>query len=304
MENTSTSNRNKIFVLLIAFLVIVIGVLIWQYIELKNSVEREVAEKVQHIEEKQALNKELESLMNDYDGLKSDNVQLQSEIDNKKVQIEELLKEAEKYKGDRAQLLKLQKETKTLRQIMKGYVRTIDSLNTLNIALKAENQMVKQELGQEKSKVNELNKVKENLSGQVKIASILECSDITVEAIFLRSSGKEVDTRRANKAEKIKSCFTIRENKVTPRGKKTFFIQIIGPDGNVLLEADAGDNKFNFEGQTGYFSVKKVVDYEGVLVSYCAYYNVPNGKKLSEGIYRLDLFESEAKIATTSLNLK
>lgn len=297
------NNKNKLFVLLIAFLTIVIGILIWQYIELKRSIDVEVAEKVQHIEEKQALNNELENLMEEYETLQSDNGQLQSEIDDKKVQIEKLLEEAKKYQGDRAMLNKLQKETQTLRTIMKGYVRTIDSLNTLNIALREENSLVKAELGTQKNKYNDLSKEKDNLSGKVKLASQLETTEVLAQAVFYRSGGKEVDTRKAKKAEKFKCCFTVRENKVTPLGNKTFYMRITSPEGKVLAEGADESFTFSFEGTKGLFSAKKTAEYQGQLMSVCLLYNLKDNEK-AEGKYIVEVFESEAKIGRTTFELK
>ena len=67
---------------------------------------------------------------------------MQLDIDAKRERIEELIKEAAKHKGDATIISKLKKETQTLRSIMQSYVRTIDSLNTLNQTLEAEKKTV------------------------------------------------------------------------------------------------------------------------------------------------------------------
>ena len=71
-----------------------------------------------------------------YDTLQTENTVLMAEMAAQKSQIEDLLK---KVKDKDWSVSKLKKETNTLREIMKGYVVTIDSLNQLNQALMAEN---------------------------------------------------------------------------------------------------------------------------------------------------------------------
>ena len=74
-------------------------------------------------------------LQKDYGNLQTNDKALQAEIDAKKAEITQLLEDAEKHKGDAYIISKLRKETESLRQIMRGYVRTIDSLGTLNKTL-------------------------------------------------------------------------------------------------------------------------------------------------------------------------
>ncbi|HWY33750.1 MAG TPA: hypothetical protein VNX68_03840, partial [Nitrosopumilaceae archaeon] len=103
---------------------------------LLNQEKDKVAEQVEIVKtvyvERDNVKNELLSLKEEYETLHTRDKKLQAEIDEKKLQIEQLLKEAEKHKGDAYVIAKLRKETETLRQIMKGYIHTIDSLNTLN----------------------------------------------------------------------------------------------------------------------------------------------------------------------------
>ena len=130
--------------------------------EKENGVrERVITEKV--VVEKDNIQADLLALQKDYATLQTNDAAMQKDIDEKRAKIEELIKEAAKHKGDARIIAQLKKETETLREIMKGYVRTIDSLNTLNQTLVAEKKTVLKQLGTEKEKQQTLIKEKEEL---------------------------------------------------------------------------------------------------------------------------------------------
>jgi len=105
---------------------------IFLYLKYKNEVSQTTAQteiiKTVYVERDNIKN-DLVKLKDEYASLQTNDAKLQAEIDEKRTQIEKLLKEAEKHKNDAYYISKLKKETETLREIMKGYVRTIDSLN-------------------------------------------------------------------------------------------------------------------------------------------------------------------------------
>lgn len=304
-KNQKQNNIIKFLVLIIALLTITCGVLIWQFIEQNKVIKTEVAEKQEVMEEKDAVTQELENLMRDFESLQTNNKELQAEIDQQKEKIAQLLEEVEKYKGNTAMMLKYKKETETLRKIMQGYVVTIDSLNQLNIKLNNENTQVKEELSTQKIKYQELNKEKENLSQTVAKASLLSALNIKAIGVSVKSSGKENETNRAKKAEKIKVCFDVLENNIRKPGPITIYIRIITPDGKILSEGADESYMFTYDGGIkGVYSAKKTVDYNNQLMTICAYYNAKDSDKLPEGKYVVDLFLDETRIGTTNFELK
>jgi hypothetical protein len=63
----------------------------------------------------------------------------------------------------------------------------------------------------------------------------------------MRNNGKQVETDRAKKAEMVKCCFTLGENKVTSAGDKVLYMRVISPDGKVLPSTES-NNRFKFNG--------------------------------------------------------
>jgi coenzyme F420-reducing hydrogenase delta subunit len=303
-QEQKKSTTNKLLVLIIAVLTVFCGILVWQYIELTKAVKVEVAEKVEVTEEKDALSQELENMLMEYENLQSDNGTLQAEMDQQKEKIEELLKEVAKHKGNTNLMVKYKKETETLRKIMHNYVQTIDSLNTANKMLQNENMQVKGELSAKNMKYNELDQERSKLAERVENASILHALNIQASGILAKSSGKETETNRAKKSEKIKVCFTLGENKIAPKGERTVFVRILSPEGKVLAEGADDSYMFTFDGVRGLYSAKRVVEYQNELITGCAYFTVKSGEILPEGKYIAEIYADKAKIGTTSFDLK
>ena len=298
------SNVNKILVLIIALLTIFCGVLLWQFLEQKKTTTVEVAEKQKVIEEKDALSVELENMLQEYESLKSDNTAIQAELDQQKQQIERLLADVEKHKGNAVMMAKYKKETVTLRSIMQNYVVTIDSLNTLNQNLNQENVKVRGELGQQQTRYEELNKEKESLTKTVAVASQLDALSPNAAGVYYKSNGKEIETNKAKKAEKIKVCFTLSENKIAKKGPKDIYVRIISPDGKILAEGADESYMFTYDGIRGVYSAKKTMDYNNEQITGCTSFKIKEGANFPEGKYIAEIYADEANIGTVSFEMK
>ena len=167
---------------------ILIGYIIYQHFNTQNLIE----EKVQLGIENNEVQSELERLQIQFDTMMTSNDTLQAKIYAQRQKIEEMLVEIKKHKGDAWTIRKLKKETETLRTIMVGYLHTIDSLNTLNIALTEENTEIKGALAEEKKQSKSLLKKTEDLSKVVTKGSKLQALDLWAQAIKIRSNGKQM----------------------------------------------------------------------------------------------------------------
>ena len=161
----------------------------------------------------------------------------------------------------------------TLRSIMQSYVRTIDSLNTLNQTLVAEKKTVLKQLGSEKEKQSVLIKEKDELKSTIAKGSILSCFNISAKAVLYKRGGKkESETNKARKTEKIKVSFSLGENKIAKAGEKTIYVRIMTPDGKELAKSYDDNCRFNFNQSSGYFAGRETLNYANAElngVTYC-----------------------------------
>ena len=238
------------------------GILVYMF----NQEKQIIIQKEQIIKtvfvERDNVKKDLLTLKTDFEGLHTTNKKIQADIDEKKAQIEELIKEAEKHKGDASIIARLRKETETLRQIMQGYVHTIDSLNTLNKKLIVEKNEVIKKLDEEKNKSTQLTKDKSSLQTTIDKASLLSCYAISAQGIDIKKGGKkQIVTTKAKKTDAIRVSYSLGENKLSKPGSKDVYVRIMTPDGKELAKSYDDNYKFKFDGSVGYYAGKTTIDY-------------------------------------------
>ncbi|MDI9340159.1 MAG: hypothetical protein QM534_06250 [Sediminibacterium sp.] len=273
-ENEQASKkRYGLFWVIITLLVGTNAFTLWLWIKEKNKVADQIVVTKEVIVERDNVKADLLALQKEYETLETSDEALKTEIEEKKLKIAELIQEAEKHKGDAYIISKLRKETETLRAIMKGYVRTIDSLGVLNQALVAEKKQVLKELDDEKTKGDELKREKEELKSTIAKGSILTCFNVSAKGVKFKSGGKkESETNRAKRVEKIKVQFSLGENKIAKAGEKTVYIRIMTPDGKEMAKGYDDNYRFTFGKSSGYFAGKETVNYantEITAVTYC-----------------------------------
>lgn len=272
-ENEKSSKKRGLLFWIIIGLTTTNVITIWLLVNEKSKVANTITISEKILVEKNTVEVDLLDLQKDYQNLQTNDAAMQLDIDAKRERIEELIKEAAKHKGDATIISKLKKETQTLRSIMQSYVRTIDSLNTLNQTLVAEKKTVLKQLGSEKEKQSILIKEKDELKSTIAKGSILSCFNISAKAVLYKRGGKkESETNKARKTEKIKVSFSLGENKIAKAGEKTIYVRIMTPDGKELAKSYDDNCRFNFNQSSGYFAGKETLNYanaELIGVTYC-----------------------------------
>lgn len=294
-------NNDKIYLSIIAVLSVVCAVLSWQLIESQTSyqnvsIQRDSAEK-----ERNELKDELTGMLKQYDKLKTDNKEITAEMQAQQEQIKGLLAQIESNKGNLTLISKFRKEVTTLRVVMRTYVVTIDSLNTVNQLLFTENTQVKSELGDVKNKAQELEGKNQEMNGIIAKASVLKTYGLTISALRMRTNGKPQETDRANKTEIFRSCFKLGENNTAQAGSRTIYLRVLKPDGSVIV-GNGGGESIVVSGNNLVTSAKRDIEYKNQEQDMCIYANSPAG--LLPGNYTLQLYESGTKIGSSNISLK
>jgi hypothetical protein len=230
-------------------------------------------------EEKDSLANELRRISFAFDTLKTNNDTLNANLARDKEKIVQIL---EINESNVRLIRQYKKEIKTMREIMKSYIVQIDSLNTRNKILVAENSEIRQEIKQVKSTNTELSKVKDELSSKVEVASVIQAKDIT--AVPLNKKRKE--TNRISLLDKLRICFTLRENPIAKAGPKTVYLRVIRPDSLVI--ATSPDNLFDVKKNKIIYSASREVDYMNQDVDMCIF--LDNTGDFIVGNYSAELY--------------
>jgi hypothetical protein len=272
---------------------IVLGValvfLIYMYFDKKNKmIEMETA----LTQEKDSLANELRHMVVAFDTLKTNNDTLKAGMEKQKNKIVQLLS----INASNVRLIKSYKnEIKTMREIMKSYIIQIDSLNTRNKMLTSENTEIKQQITQVRNTNTELSKVKEELSTKVEVASIIQAKNII--AVSLNKKRKE--TTRINNLDKLRICFTLRENPLAKPGQKDVYMRVIRPDS--LVVTNSPDNLFEYKGNKIIYSASRQVDYMNQDIEVCIF--MDNKGDFVIGNYSVELYLDNNIIGRTNFML-
>lgn len=282
---------------------VVVGVLVYLIFSQKKAND----EALLKIEELQLANEQLQ-LANEYDELSASFVQhegqmilfnndsIRIEYEAAKNKVEELRRELkEQNKLSQARIAELQKEIATLKEIMRHYVEQINELNQQNQELREKNETLQQRNSELSSKVAETKSQNEVLSQRMQLAEKLNVSSVNFQA--LNKKGKV--EKKIAKAAQLAVTFTIPQNNSTPVGRKTIYLRITTPEGNLL---SGNGITFPFEGTTLEATAQKDVEYEGnEIPDVVIYWN--NNATLTQGSYRVELFCDEYRLASRNFEM-
>jgi len=303
MENQDKS-RNKIFIVISAILFLLSSFLGWKLYNTNSEKETIYVEKIKVETDFAAVKSDFEEVKKAYDELSTDNKQLQSELDSKKEELEDLGIQLEKYKGDASMVKKLKRELETIRGLIKSYLHEIDSLQQANIGLTNENNQVKSDLKTEKGKSEQLTNEKNSLSQKVDLGSKLKAYQLFADAVKLKGSDKESTTTKAKRADRVRACFTLSENKIAKKENKTIFMKITAPGEEVLVTSTDDNNTFTGDGQKQYYSAKKDIFYEQEAKEMCLAFTKKDNVDFKQGKYKVEIFVDGVTIGTSTFELK
>ncbi|MCF0177954.1 MAG: hypothetical protein HUJ90_04945 [Bacteroidales bacterium] len=247
--------------------------------------------------EKEDLTMQMIDLQNEYAELQTANDTLNANLAIEREKVDQLIERFQKTEAtNRAQIRQYEKELGTLRNIMKHYIVQIDSLNNLNMELRQEASVARQQAAATKKQYEEMRNTAEGYAAQVEKGSVLKARAISLHAI--NSSSKETD--RSSRVEKLRADLCLIENSIAPKGYKTIYIRIKGPDG-ILMTCDE-QRLFTSGGEEMLSSAQREVDYQGAEVEMSIYFY--NGAAFVKGVYTVDVYSDEEKLGSADLLLK
>lgn len=286
MEN----NYKKIIIALSAVAVVLLGVLIYVFVD-RNSIINDLTI------EKDDLTAQMVELQNDYANLSTANDTLNAELMLEREKVAQLIERVKKTEANnKAKLLKYERELGTLRSIMRGYIKQIDSLNTLNNELRVAAATAKKEAKESKNRYENLRSTTEELGKQVELGSIVKGRGMSV--IGINASGKESD--RSSRVAKLKSCIYLVENTIAKKGPRIVYLRVKGPDGILMTQNPM--QMFTVQGEEMIYSASREVDYQGDEVEICIYFEY--GEQFTKGVYSVEAYTTEGKLGSADVLLR
>lgn len=240
----------------------------------------EIVESARRIfeDENSMLQRNAEDLVTELEGLKDQNDTMMLKYQEAVVMLEQLQRE-KTYNYE--QLAKYKKEVATLRNVMKGYLRQIDSLNTINSNLQAQNIQYKKEINTAQMRADVAEEKADELNTKVRIGSVIQASGIRMTALNAKSN----EVKRMRLAKRLKVDFDLTANELAEPGEKSVYLRILGPDGYLLAPSEV--ILFSFEGDEMRASAVRKVDYENESVPVSIFYD---GETFTNGTYTVEIY--------------
>lgn len=295
-SHTVTMNKKSLLIAAVAILVIaIIGVTYLLFTE--KQTNRELVQEFQL--DKEELENEYTRFAQEYDELKVTvtNDSLAQLLEQEQLKTQRLLEELRTVKSSNAlEIRRLKKELATLRNVMRGYVFQIDSLNRLANEQKKVIADVTQKYNRASQQINTLSEEKKTLDKKVTLAAQLDATNIVIEPRNKR--GKVA--KKVKDVVKLAISFTIVKNITAENGERTLYIRITKPDNDALTKN--ASNTFSYENRTLTYSIKKYIEYDGEEQNVNVFWDVE--EFLYAGNYRVDIFEGGNMIGSQKFTLK
>ena len=297
LQNNETPERKKGGGLIIALLSIgLVGAGGYAFYQSNEARKNEEA----ILEKRDQVIKELESLQKDYDEAVTVSKQNADELADAKARIAQYIDSLKTMKADINVLFKYRDQVEVLKKERQRLLAINDSLRKYNVKVTQQRDSTAKALNVRTTQLDSVSQKASELSKVIDEGSILSLKSLTAQGMKEKSGGRYVDKERSGAVDKIKVCYTVGINRIAPVGNRTFYVQVLSPNGITL-----GDNDTATVGEktVNYSAVKKFL-YERNPVDVCEYISSIT-KKYEPGTYQVFVFDDQLReIGKTELNLR
>ena len=290
--------KSPLVPILIGVLVIVIGLVVYNYFENQRLEEEKRAQEA-IIERTYA---QLDSINNELNDKILTISQLGGEIDTL-VKIREKLETERQEFRTRAfrQINDLQERVDGYKELLVAQDIEIERLKEINEQLVVENTTLKEEKNELNESLRDLNQSNSELEEKVALAGRLAVEGLQVFAVANNGREREGEFRNRH-INKLKIDFFIEENQVAPIEGKDILVRIIAPDKNVLFDVTRGSGSFMFEGREMFFTAKKEILYDRQRQKMTYYYE--KGSDYQSGQHVVEVYTDDYLMGKGSFTVK
>ena len=244
--------KTKIIIVLSVLVIGLSGILLYESLNTEMS-EIEIRQQFSHLkDEYKQIEKDLDIAINDL------------EINNQEIiaQKEKIGRLIRKNNITEEELNQAKKMMKNLSEVvLKSYKSKVRNLEEKEGGLTKEKESLAQQILKIQKKVEEINerynkekrssKMKEHIirekEEQINYASRLILSNFILNGFKVRNSGKEIQTDKASRIDRIKVSFDIVPNKLVESGIKKIYTIIKKPSGDIVTFVNQDTGEFIFE---------------------------------------------------------
>jgi hypothetical protein len=291
------------FFLTIGLLIILLGTwgyIIWDKSKVKETIQQKDVQYATVVSEKDTLKSLLDEATMRYDILKTSNAKKDSaitakdrEIAEKKARIQSILANANATKEQLAEAKQL---IASLNSDIESYKTQIEVLKGENQQLTKEKEAVTQQRDLAQKDVEAAKETIKQKEETIDVGSTLHVGGFNIVGVNVKGNGKESETTKAKKVDKLRISFVIDENRIAQSGKKELYVCITAPDGKPVAVEAMGSGIFTTrEGEQRTFTQRVEINYtqgQRQTVSFDWSQNSP----FQVGNYKIEVFHNGFKI--------
>ena len=291
---TNKKSNNSGLKVTIAILALLLLGSLWYVYKIKNDSK---AVETVLISEKDVVLKDLMIQKDSLNAAISSNTTLSDELIVERDKIQKLMADVEKSKGDVASMSKFKTEANTLRNNVAVLMKQVEGLKKENAKLTVQRDSTAVVLGETKKYADTLVEQNFKMANTIEKGSKLSVLNLQSSAVKQKSSGKQISTDKASRADVLKISFMIAENQIAKSGDKTYYVQVIDSKSNVL-----GNKKTEMFGEKSLtYSFVTSVKYENKTVKVEKDLPVTD---IQSGSYFVNIFDKSELVSKTSFTLK
>ncbi len=290
-DQQNSSSSLKVIIAILAILLV--GSLVYIY-KITSEAKQVETELTKTVSDKDMVMKDLQELKATYDAAIAENTSMSDELVKERDKVVNLMNEVSKSKGD---VSKYRSQYAKLENNMKALMAENEGLKKQNTVLTTQRDSTIVVLGETKKNVESLTGQNEELSKVVEKGSKLTVLNTKGSAFKVKSSGKQIETDKAGRANTLRISFTIAENQIAKSGEKAYYVQVIDSKNNVIGDkqtASFGDKSLTY-------SFISNVKYENKTVQVS---QDLKGKDFAKGAYFVNVFDKDELVSKTSFTLK
>lgn len=252
---------------------------------------------VRLLTEKESVLKDLTAARDSLNMAISSNTTLSEELMFERDKVEKMILQIKREKDESSNMKKYVYESKKLKETVASLLKQVELLTKQNSQLTQERDSTSNVLSESRKINDTLMLANSKMNKVIEKASKLSIVNLKTQAVKQKSSGKQVETEKASRANVLKINFTIAENEIAKSGDKNYYVQIIDPKNNIIGEKKS----IIFGDKTLVYSFISLVKYENKSVQVSKDLEVED---IAEGTYFVNIFDKGELVSKTSFTLK
>lgn len=304
-SNPENKRKKQIFyIILIILLILVNGFLFYSNIQSKSENKALTEERNDLLEQKAVFERKVDSLKNNLEEAKGLNVELDSIIQTKIKELDQMKINYSRRIADKeveiAQLNKeIKQKIKEVDRLRTKYNEDIAEWEAKYSNLEEEKNTLEDTLANRESKINDL-------SQKINKGEILSAAGIDAYGIKYRFDNKEVKNDKAKKVDKLVVCFKLANNRLADAGVKNILVRIVNPEGTTMAVQEQGSGTFQLaeSGNESLYTKQVTIDYdpEALGEEHCMEWS--QEADFQPGEYKVELYQHGYLIGQSSLKLE